>query len=75
MKLYRLKCGCVGLKPRVCENKPQLMKMTILYDCHRQHYCFNDIVTGVKPTTRLGDAAASVAARQISNLIEKGRTS
>lgn len=73
MKLFRFQCGCVGLKPRVCVDKPNLLKMVRFYDCKKKQYGMEDIVTSRRPYDRLSPAAEGVAVRQLQEVIAKGR--
>ena len=51
MKLYRFDCGCVGLKPRTCIDKPNIVKMVRFFNCKTQQYGMDDVVTGKRPCT------------------------
>lgn len=73
MKLYRLPCGCVGQQPRICTDKPNIIKMVRLFNCKSQQYGLEDLVTSHRPWTRLSPAAEAVALKQVQNLIEKGK--
>lgn len=73
MRIYKLPCGCMGLKPRVCIDKPNIIKMVRLYNCKTLEFGFEDIVTSKREHTRLAVAPEAVVIRRIHDLIEKGK--
>jgi hypothetical protein len=73
MKLYRFHCGCVGLKPRTCTDKPTLIKMVRFFNCKTLEYGMEDIVTTNRSCAQISAAAAGVVIHQVQKLIEAGR--
>lgn len=71
MKLFKLKCGCVGMSPRPIIGS-KAMKFVRLHSCKTRDFCFEEVVTSQPIACKLTRVQAVVCMGRITDLVQGG---